>query len=185
MACGGSIQTQNGFQGEGVFPRCPDCGGYHRDTTPAFQGLVLEACAAVIPSSTRLSREFHADDAAGNWRFDTGTGLFTIEAPGSGRSHAEFHTIGLWDEDSGRFRWSWAWEEGSRPPTIKAAEHARAVGKHYWLRALTAPELYVGETEAWHLTMVAAYLSDLPMVAATPAEVGKIFMALHRPVWEN
>lgn len=186
MGCGASHGTRNGFQGEGYFPRCPECGGYHRDLTPAFQGLVMEACAAVIPTSQRLHREFHADAPGGTWNFDVQTGLFTIDAPGHGRSHAVFHSVGTWVEDTGSFKWTWAWDDEDRPaPESKAAQHARSVGAHYWLRALTAPTLYVGETEAWHLTMVTAYLSDLPMVASVPTETGRHFVVLERPVREN
>ncbi|MBF9031149.1 hypothetical protein HKCCE3408_12165 [Rhodobacterales bacterium HKCCE3408] len=148
----------------------------------------MEASAAVIPSSRRLHREFHADADGRKWGFDTETGLFTIAVPGRGRSHAEFQLAGHWNEETGAFTWAWAdaGESESEPsPLMKAAEHARRVGAHYWLRTLTAPIVCVGETEAWQLTMVCAYLSDLPMVAAAPSASGRSFVVLDRPVWEN
>ena len=185
MACCVEHTRQDPFQGEGFFPRCPECGNYHRDLTPAFQGLVMEACAAVVPSSRRMHREFKIDAPGTTWQADPDTGLFSIRVPGSGRALSEYHAVGTWVERSGSFKWSWAWDEEDRPGTTKAADHARRVGAHYWLRALTAPTLFVGETEAWHLAMVTAYLSDHPAVTAVPTESGKAFLVLERPVREN
>lgn len=185
MTCCQGQPHQDAFQGEGYFPRCPECGRYHRDLTPAFQGLVMEACAAVIPSSRRMHRQFKIDDPETTWRADPDVGLFSIRVPGAGRAISEYHSVGTWIEHSGSFKWSWAWDETDRPCTTKAADHARRVGAHYWLRALTAPTLYVGETEAWHLAMVTAYLSDHPAVTAVPTETGKAFIVLEQPVREN
>lgn len=185
MACCGGRFQGDSFQGEGFFPRCPECGYYHRDLTPAFQGLVLEACAAIVPSSRRLHRAFRIDDPKAQWSADLSTGLFTVTVPGQGRAHAEFHSVGSWDEESGAFQWSWAEDEPKRPQTTKAADHARRVGAHYWLRSLTAPQLYTGETEAWHLTMVTAHLSEHPAVTAIPTATGKAFLVLERPAWEH
>ncbi|MEM9317918.1 MAG: DUF6882 domain-containing protein [Pseudomonadota bacterium] len=176
---------QSEFQGEGYFPRCPECGRYHRDVTPAFQGLVNESCAAVVPTSRRLHREFRVDDPQASWRYDSDTGLFALSVPGRGRCLSQFQIVGTWIENSGSFKWSWAWQEEAQDGTRKAADYARRVGAYYWMRALTAPTLYVGETEAWHLAMVTAYLSELPAVTAVPTDGGKAFLILDRPVWVN
>ncbi|MEM6608052.1 MAG: DUF6882 domain-containing protein [Pseudomonadota bacterium] len=185
MACKGGHSEADGFRGEGYFPRCPECGGYHRDLTPAFQGLVMEACAAVIPTSRQMHREFLIDAPETSWRYDTQMGLCTLSTPGRGRSHAEFQSVGTWIEHTGNFKWAWAWDDAERAENAKAADHARRIGAHYWLRSLTAPTIYVGETEAWHLAMVTAYLSDLPAVSAAPTENGKTFIVLQRPIREN
>lgn len=185
MSCCGQNFQGDGFQGEGFFPRCPECGEYHRDLTPSFQGLVMEACAAVIPTSRRMHREFLIDDPASSWRMDPETELFTTTTRHQGRSHAHYHAVGDWSEATGAFTWAWALDEDIRPPNTKACKHAREVGQYYWMRSLSAPTLYVGETEAWHLTMVTAYLSDHPGVTALKTAHGKCFVVLERPILEN
>lgn len=185
MACCSGHTDQRKFDGEGFFPRCPECGRYHRDTTPAFQGLVMEACAAVIPTSRRMHRKFKIDGPETTWTALADEGLICIDTPGQGKSYANYHSVGSWDEGSGAFKWSWALEEDERPSTIKAVDHARRVGSHYWLRSLTAPTLYVGENEAWHLAMITAYLSDHPGVTAMSTNHGKSLIVLEKPVRAN
>ena len=185
MACCKDFGLAHGFQGEGVFTRCPECGGYHRDTAPAFMGLVSEACAAVMPTARSIAREFAADHPDMTWAYDAQSALFSLNSPGQGRAVASYQHIGQWEEQTGAFRWVWDLDEAARPAYAQAADHARQVGQHNWLRALTAPTLYLGATEARQLTMVAAYLSDLPMVAILPDGAATTLIAMERPVRVN
>ncbi|MEM9755542.1 MAG: DUF6882 domain-containing protein [Pseudomonadota bacterium] len=163
MACNCGKYRDSGFRGEGFFPRCAECGGYLRDLTPAFQGLVMEACAAVIPTTETLSRRYALDTTCARLAsLDDGEAVLFCGAGGA-RSRAVAHVAGTWDPATSMFTWAWA-EDGAQPSRV--ADQARRVGAHYWLRVLTAPTLLVGETEALHLGMIAAYLTDLPIAMA-------------------
>lgn len=148
-------------------------------------GLVAEACAAVVPSARRIAQEFHADCAEASWTYDSETALFSLTTPGHGTALAAYHHIGQWEEETGAFRWIWDFDPADRPPNTKAADHARQVGQHYWLPALTAPTLYLGANEAKRMTMVAAYLSELPMVAMLDDGAAVNLIAMERPVRVN
>lgn len=171
------------FSGEGFFVECPGCGGYHRDTNPAFCDLIEKACDAVQASTLPIYQDFGIGDPDGRWDYDSATQLMTFTTSCGRRSRARYFSVGTWIEETGSFMWSWASDNG--PPTRQAAEFARQFGTENKMEVLTSPMLLVGRSDVWHLCKLTAWLSQLPMIYSVPTSAScRAFMALEHPAWD-
>lgn len=176
------------YQGEGIWTARPDNAGAHRvKETEEFRALLSELCEDIGQTSREIYDEFQIGREGGRWDAlpDQGYIRFTLE---DGRtSYAGYGVAASWAEHSHSWLWSWAMpRDWVHPHAQVVAKRAFDFGREKGWDALTTKSLLVNEHEAWNLTKMVAYLSDMPLVyRAKVNDINWHYFALSRPSWSN
>lgn len=176
------------YAGEGVWYECGNCDAVHEiDESASYRGLIEDLCTSVSASSREIYEQFNLG-SGGRWDTLPDHGLFKFTT-GDGRvCTAPYGVVGSWNDRSHSWLWTWAMpDDWLHPPVRTVCERlkARADQEGDWEPVMHGT-LFVNEHEAWHLTNLAAWVNDMPMVyRAKVNEMNWHYFALGKPTWVN
>lgn len=156
----------HGYEGEGVWYRCDERGSVHEiEEAPAYRGLIEDLCRSVSQSSDEAYDRFGIR-GEGRWDVIEREGLFKFTNADGRVAMGPYGVVASWNDKTHSWLWTWAmpddWIElEARKVCARLKERAEEEGN--W-EPVERGTLYVNEHEAWHLTNLAAWVSDMPMV---------------------
>ena len=161
-------QTFRGdYDGTGVWYECGNCDTVHEiEETSDYRALIETLCTSVSESSARLLDQHGLRTGEGRWDIMPDDALFVFTDAEGRKYTAPYGVVGSWNETSHSWLWTWAMPEGWLTPQSRAVcerLRARARQEDGWTPVLFG-NLLVNEHEAWHLTNLAAWVSDMPIV---------------------
>ncbi len=181
-------QDSPDYDGEGIWFACPDCGALHPtgDDTE-FRDLIEQLCCEIGASSRALYDEFGVTDPDGSWNAHPEEKLFRFTNSDGRIALAEYGVVGSWNPDSHSWLWAWGFPEDWFPePALEVANRLYDAGLDNGWQATTERTLAVNEHEAWHLTNLAAHVSEFPMTyRAKVNDKNWHYFALSRPRWAH
>lgn len=173
------------YDGAGIWYRCRDTREMHRiDERPDFRALIEQQCAEVSTSSQVIYQEIGLAKPDGRWDVTPDQARFTFTERSGTQRHARYGVIGSYNPKSHSWLWSWAFPDGWMPPAATAAaSKLRQLGEEKGWKALTEPNLYLDEHEAWHMTMLGAHIMGYPLVyRGSVNDMNAHYFAIDRPV---
>jgi len=179
-------KSSDDYDGEGIFLSCRECNNYHKaPENAAFDAAIRSACAIVSETTQQRYAEFTCTSPDGRWDMLPDEGIFYFTNADGRRSFANFSLVGSWIEHTHSWMWGWNLTQIT-PATRKAPDLARAKGEAEGWPCLTNPSLLLNQGEAWHLTNLAAYLAEYPMVyRAKVNEKAWAYFAIDELAWET
>lgn len=176
------------YDGTGIWYRCNTCDATHEINQSAdFRGMICDLCRALDASSQAIYAEFDIGKPDGRWSVDHAAATFTFILADGRKCTADYGTVASWNQETSSWFWSWAMPDGwLSPAERRVGETAYDHGYDNQWEPVTRDLLLVDAHEAWHLTKLAAHLSDMPMVYRIPVnDVNHHYLALSKPVWQH
>ena len=181
----GLRQETPSYDGAGIWHHCLETGEMHRiEEDTDFRALLEQQCSQISASSQTIYQEIGLAKPNGRWDVVPDQTRFTFTEASGTRRHARYGLVGSYNPTSHSWLWSWAFPDGWMPDAVTApAAKLRALGEERGWKALTEPNLYLGEQEAWHLTILGAYLMGYPLVyRGSVNDMNAHYFAIDRPV---
>lgn len=172
--------------GEGIRLHCKNCGAEHRlDQSVGFQQSIQDACLKLSQSTAALYEEFRIGAASGRWQMIPETADFVFTLADGRRCISKCGVVASWRAETESWLWSWGHPEDWLTPALrKVGDRAFDRGLEEGWDALTTRLILADEDSTWHLTMLAADLSGMPMVYRAKASAHTYrYFALSRPIW--
>ncbi len=154
------------YEGAGIALICPDCSAPHMlEETPQFRALLEHLCQEIGDSSQKIYDEFNLL-GEGSWEVQPEEDMLKFKDAGGKTCYAHYGLIASWNETTHSWMWAWGMPEAWGTPEaclgVVRALCDRAKAEDW--QAATERMLLVNEHEAWHLTKLAAHISDMPLV---------------------
>ncbi len=177
------------YDGEGVWYHCGNCDARHAiDETPEYRNLIEDLCTTVSDSSRELYERLGIGSGDGRWDVLPDEGLFKFTTAEGRSAIAEYGVVGSWNDQTHSWLWTWAMpEDWLTPASRRVCEtlKARADTEKDW-EPVQWGTLFVNEHEAWHLTNLAAWVNNMPMVyRAKVNDLNWHYFAIAEPRWTN
>lgn len=152
-----------------------------RQDDAAYENLARLAMAYLQRRQAELHERFPLGDR-GSFSFDNRSGEATFSGRRSAGVVARFQVVGNLSHPDGV--WTWSWASPSEPESVKdQIRKVRAHGEKNSYRLLASATWQAGETDAWAMTAIAAYLLGAEGASRVGYPDGATFMVMHGMRW--
>ena len=156
---------------------CDSC-GHNPLETPAYNNDFSELLQTAYEYLTKQQEIMQEEYGIGNydrWFYDNKTGFLTFSDDGVDKLKIKYEKTGTLSKTSDTWLWSWANE--SLPTEVKSEIiQVKEFGKSEEYEPLTKAQWKADMTNAWEMTIVAAYLMNAKGAYRVPTEKLYSFM---------